>query len=147
MDLEKIAEKLKDLILGDLKEEFKEFKNSVTGELAGYRLAIESINGRIANLEEEVRDLRRALNETNKRIDETRAELKLEIAKNTERMDHLNSRVDSLSLRVDNLSSELSKVKDELANIRIDLNRALSQKEIVNDLLIRVERLEARLAA
>ncbi|MEZ0343224.1 MAG: hypothetical protein ABWJ99_00235, partial [Caldimicrobium sp.] len=95
MDLEKIAEKLKDLILGDLREEFKEFKNSVTGELAGFRLVLESINGRIANLEEEVRDLRRALNETNTRIDET-----------NKRIDETNKRIDETNKRIDETRAE-----------------------------------------
>ena len=44
MDIEKLAEKLKELIVGELKEEFRDFKATVSGELAGFRLAIESMN-------------------------------------------------------------------------------------------------------
>ncbi len=45
MEWEKIAEKIRDLVLGEIKEEFKDFKASVTGELSGFRLAIESLSG------------------------------------------------------------------------------------------------------
>ena len=99
MDIEKLAEKLKELIVGELKEEFRDFKATVSGELAGFRLAIESMNQRLSALEErqssleELRDIRRSIeytnqridetnqriDETNKRIDQTRAELKEEI--------------------------------------------------------------------
>ena len=40
MDGEKLAEKLKDLIVGGLKEEFKEFRSSVSGELAALGLPL-----------------------------------------------------------------------------------------------------------
>jgi len=33
------------MILGEIKEEFRDFKASVTGELSGFRLAIEAMNG------------------------------------------------------------------------------------------------------
>ena len=52
MDIEKLAEKLKELIVGELKEEFRVFKATVSGELAGFRLAIESMNQRLSALEE-----------------------------------------------------------------------------------------------
>jgi len=45
MDWESLAEKLRDMILGEIKEEFRDFKASVTGELSGFRLAIEAMNG------------------------------------------------------------------------------------------------------
>ena len=35
-DIEKLAEKLKELIVGELKEEFRDFKATVSGELAGF---------------------------------------------------------------------------------------------------------------
>jgi hypothetical protein len=38
-------------------------------------------------------------------------------------------------------------MKEELIRMRRDLDRALFQKEIVHALLIRVERLEAKIAA
>ncbi|MFN3921970.1 MAG: hypothetical protein ACK4K4_06190 [Caldimicrobium sp.] len=119
MDLEKIAEKLRDMIIGEIKEELRDFKASVTGELAGFRIAIESMNARMSalelrqeNLEAEIRDIRRALEETNKRIDET------------------NKRIDDLLI--------------EVSHIRGDLNRALSEKEVIDDILIRVQRLEVK---
>ena len=173
MDLEKLVEKLKELIISEIKEEFKEFKATVSGQLEGFRLAIESMNARMTNLEGEVRDLRRALDETNKRIDETnkridetnkridetnkrleefkddilkrfdtlrsetiklynelRSELKGEIIANTLRIDETNKRLDDLFL--------------EVAKIRSDLSQALSQKGVIEDMLTRIQRLEAQ---
>jgi predicted nucleic acid-binding Zn-ribbon protein len=80
MDIDKLAEKIRNIVLGELKEEFKEFRASVTGELSGFRLAVESLNSRQANvetelrdvrqsMENELRDIRRAIDDTNKRID------------------------------------------------------------------------------
>ena len=66
------------------------------------------------------------------RIDETRAELKTEIQKNTERIDHINTRIDNLTR--------------EVAEVRGDLNKALSDKVVVQDLVERVGRLETRAA-
>lgn len=73
MDIEKLAEKLKELIVGELKEEFRDFKATVSGELAGFRLAIESMNQRLSALEErqssleaELRDIRRSIEYTSK---------------------------------------------------------------------------------
>ncbi|WP_448587177.1 hypothetical protein [Thermocrinis sp.] len=40
MDWEKIAEKLKDLITGEIKEKIRSFKSSVEGQLKGFALAI-----------------------------------------------------------------------------------------------------------
>ncbi len=179
MEIEKIAEKLKDLIIGEIREEFREFKSSVTGELAGYRIAIESMNGRMAGiearqaaLESEIRDMRKAIDETNKRIDETnkrindinkridetnkridetnkridetnkriddlRAELKTEIMLNTQRIDDTNKRIDETNKRIDDLMIEVS-------HIRGDLKKALSQKEVMNDILTRLQRVEIK---
>ncbi len=147
MEWEKIAEKIRDLVLGEIKEEFRDFKASVTGELSGFRLAIESLNARMmamesrqANVENELRDIRRSIDETNRRIDETnkridglRVELKTEIMANTARIDETNKRIDVLFL--------------EVAEIRGDLKKAISNKEILHDLIFRVERLETKVAA
>jgi chromosome segregation ATPase len=151
MEWEKIAEKIRDLVLGEIKEEFRDFKASVTGELSGFRLAIESINARMgaiesrqSNMENELRDIRRSIDETNKRIDETnkridetnkridetRVELKAEIMANTARIDETNKRIDTLYV--------------EVAEIRGDLKKAISDKEILHDLIFRIERLETK---
>ncbi len=176
MEWEKVAEKIRDLILGEIKEEFRDFKSSVTGELNGFRLAIESMNSRISGiesrisgiesrmaslevrqegLENELRDIRRAIentnmriDETNKRIDETnktmveridelRVELKEEIAQNTMRIDETNKRIDETNKRIDALYLEVSEMRGEV-------KEALSRKEVVQDMLLRIERLETK---
>jgi chromosome segregation ATPase len=145
MDIDKLLEKVRGLIISEIKEEFREFRASVTGQLAGFKLALESVNARLTNLEGEVKDIRRALDETNKRIDETnkridetnkridelRVELKSEIMDNTHRIDATNKRIDDLFV--------------EVSKIRGDLNKALSQKEVFDDVLLRVQRLEGRI--
>ncbi|MDZ7761310.1 MAG: hypothetical protein U5L00_13785 [Desulfovermiculus sp.] len=197
MDLDKAVDKIRDAVVGELKEEFREFRAAVTGELAGYRVAIESLTARQTGMESELRDIRHSIDQTNRRIDqtnermddmkseltaridqtrsdltaridETRAELKTEIAKNTERIDETNKRIDEtrsdLTARIDETRSELkaeiaknteridetNKRIDgllmDVSEIKGDLNRALSEKMVVDDLVQRVSRLEARTA-
>lgn len=136
MEWEKVAERLRDLILGEVKEEFRDFRASVTGELSGFRLAVESLNARMgamesrqSNIENELRDIRRSIDETNKRIDA----LYLEIGETNKRIDETNKRIDSLYL--------------EVAEIRGDLKKAISNKETLHDLMFRVERLESKIAS
>ncbi|GAQ94549.1 MULTISPECIES: hypothetical protein [Thermodesulfovibrio] len=137
MEWEKVVDKIRDLILGEIREELRDFKATVSGQPSGFALAIQSINARMesiesrqSNIESELRDIRRAIYETNKRIDELRVELKTEIMQNTQRIDDTNKRIDDLFI--------------EVANIRGDLNKALSQKEVIDDLITRVQRLEDR---
>ncbi|MEM3018584.1 MAG: hypothetical protein QXO25_06880 [Candidatus Bathyarchaeia archaeon] len=133
-------EKVKDAIIGEVKEEMKEFRAIVTGQLSGFALSIESMNSRmngiesrIANMESDIRDIRRVLDETNKRIDDLRMELKTEIMLNTQRIDETNKRIDDLYTK--------------FSEIRGDLNKALSTKEVIDDVLIRVQRLENKVLA
>jgi peptidoglycan hydrolase CwlO-like protein len=160
MEWEKIAERIRDLILGEIKEEFKDFKNTVTGQLAGFQIAIESMNARMAaienrmtamenrqiNIENELRQIRKSIDDTNKRIDDT-----------NKRIDETNKRIDNLdwklSTRIDNLNAQLSARIDEtnqridqlyieISSIKAELKKALSQKEVIDDVLIRIQRLE-----
>lgn len=147
MELEKIAEKIRDLVVGEIKEEFRDFKASVTGELSGFRLAIESLNARQGTMENDLRDIRRSIDETNKRIDETnkridelRVELKAEIIANTARIDETNKRIDDTNKRIDSLYLEVSE-------IRGIVEKALSDKEIIHDFILRIERLESKVFA
>ncbi|MFN3479306.1 MAG: coiled-coil domain-containing protein [Thermodesulfovibrionales bacterium] len=168
MELEKIAEKIRDLVVGEIKEEFRDFKASVTGELSGFRLAIESLNARQgsmearqSNIENELRDIRRSIDEMNKRIDDTnkriddtnkkidelRVELKAEIYANTARIDETNKRLDDTNKRIDDTNKRIDSLYLEVSEIRGDLKKALSDKEIVHDFIRRIERLETKVFA
>jgi chromosome segregation ATPase len=179
MEWEKIAEKIRDMILGEIKEEFRDFKASVTGELSGFRLAIESMNARMSgiesrmsaiesrqdNIENELRDLRRTIaetraelkaeimqntlriDETNKRIDETRAELKAEIMQNTMRIDETNKRIDETNKRIDETNKRIDALYIEMSEMRGELKQAISNKEIIQDIIFRIERLETKVTA
>lgn len=68
MDFEKMYEKLRELIVGEIKEELREFKATVTGQLQGFALAIESINARMGNIESDIRDLRKSIEGNNTRL-------------------------------------------------------------------------------
>ncbi len=126
MDLERLAEKIRDIVLGEMRDEFREFRASVTGELSGFRIALESINARQTNLENELRDIRKAIDETNKKIDNVR--------------DYLLSRLDETNKRIDTLYLEVSEMRG-------DLKKAISDKEIIHDMIFRIERLESKIAA
>ncbi len=154
MDMDKILEQMRDMILGELKQEFAHFRESVTEELSGFRVAIESISARQSSMENDLREIRKSIDETrselgaridetNKRIDEVRtelgaridevrSELKVEIMKNTERIDKVNARMDATFF--------------EVSKLRGDLEKALSQKVIMDDLIVRVKRLEGQAA-
>jgi len=67
--------------------------------------------------------------------------------KNTERIDNLNSRVDDVNKRLDDLNSSVSVLSLEMGTIKGDLRAALSTKEIIEDVIIRIERLESKIAA
>lgn len=153
MEWEKIAEKLRDMIIGEIKEEFKEFRASVTGELSGFRIALEALIARQNSMENEIKELRKAIDETNKRIDELRIELKTEIMKNTERIDETNKRIDETNKRIDDTNKRIDDTNqriDELylisSHIRADLNKALSEKKVIDDMLTRIQRLEEKVA-
>jgi hypothetical protein len=104
--LKEIVGEIKDEIIGEIKkeftdkEEFRDFRSSVTGELSGFRLAIESINARMGAIESQ-------------------------IMANTARIDALYF---------------------EVAEIRGDLKKAISDKEILHDMIFRIERLETKVA-
>lgn len=161
MDFEKMYEKLKELIIGEIKEELKEFKATVSGQLQGFALAIESINARLPYIENEIRDIRRAIettnnriDETNKRIDELRVELKNEIMENTRRIDETNKRIDETNKRIDETNKRIDETNKridelylEISDIKAQLQKALSEKEVINDVLIRVQRLEEKVYA
>lgn len=143
MDIEKITEsigtRLKEIIIGELRDEFKAFRAEVRGELAGYRLAIESMSQRLTNMENDIRDIRNQLIETNKKIDETKDYLIARIDETNQRIDETNQRIDVTNQRIDNLYSEMS-------DIKADLRKALAEKPIISDMLLRIERLETKVA-
>lgn len=155
MEWEKLAEKIRDLVLGEIREEFRDFRASVTGELSGFRLAIEALGARQTNLEHELREIRRTIGETNRRIDELRVELKAEIMANTARIDETNKRIDELRVelkaeimantaRIDETNRRIDALFLETAEMRGDLKKAISDKEILHDMVFRVTRLEAK---
>jgi predicted RNase H-like nuclease (RuvC/YqgF family) len=150
MEWEKIAEKIRDLVLGEIKEEFRDFKASVTGELSGFRLAIEALSARQTNLEHELREIKRTIVETNKRIDELRVELRTEIMANTARIDGTNKRIDELrvELKAEIMlnTTRIDTLFLETAGMRSDLKKAISDKEILHDTVFRVTRLETKVA-
>ena len=153
MEWEKIAERIRDLILGEIKEEFKDFKNTVTGQLAGFQIAIESMNARMAaienrmtamenrqiNIENELRQIRKSIDDTNKRIDDTNKRIDDLDWKLSTRIDNLNAQ---LSARIDETNQRIDQLYIEISSIKAELKKALSQKEVIDDVLIRIQRLE-----
>ncbi|GAQ94538.1 hypothetical protein TAGGR_1722 [Thermodesulfovibrio aggregans] len=68
MEWEKVVDKIRDLILREIKEELRDFKATISGQLSGFALAIQSINARMesiesrqSNIESELRDITRAI--------------------------------------------------------------------------------------
>ncbi len=161
MDWDKAMEKFREMIMGELRGELREFRASVTGELSGFRLAIESMNSWQKSMQQELADIRYSIDHTNNRLDESRTELlsridefrvelKKEISGNTVRIDSNNQRIDQiqaqLSSKIDEINNRMDSLSMDVAFIKGELNKALSDKEVVKDILLRVERLEARVA-
>ncbi len=133
MEIEKIFEKFKDIILSEIREEFKLFKAEVRGELAGYRLAIESLSARIGNIESDIREMRTTFNakfeeinkridETNKRIDETNKRIEAVNNELSRRIDETNKRIDETNKRIEAVNNDFSKKIDEL---RVELKQEI----------------------
>ncbi len=137
MEIEKLTQAIKDIVIGELKQEFKEFRTEVRGELAGYRLAIESLSERMKNIENDIRDVRREIVEINKRIDGTNI-----------RIDGINERIEGTNIRIDGLRDSLSTRMDdvymEVSEIKGDLKKALADKVVIDDMILRIERLEEK---
>ena len=86
-------------------------------------------------IENELRQIRRSIDET-KRIDEVRSEL-------TGRIDETSKRIEGVNTRINGVSDSINDLRSEVFQIRGDLNKALSEKEVVVDLVKRVGRLES----
>ncbi len=151
IDLEKVIEKLKDVVINELKAELKDFKTIVTSQLNSFGLAIESINSRISGMESRMVsietaliELRRAIDETNKRIDDINATLSNRIDETNKRIDDINKRIDDMNKRIDETNKRIDDLFLEVSTIRGDLKKALSEKESIDDVLIRIQRLEGK---
>jgi chromosome segregation ATPase len=131
MDAQQIAEKVRDLLMGAMKEEFREFKAEVRGQLEGFKVAIETMNKRMDALERRMDSLEKRIDETNKRIDSFREELTVRIDSFREELtvridsvrEELTVRIDETNKRIDSFREELTKridsVREELT-VRID---------------------------
>lgn len=51
LDGERIVNMIEEVIVGEIKEEFEEFKASVKGTLEGFKRALSSMNDRLTNIE------------------------------------------------------------------------------------------------
>ncbi|MBO8180827.1 MAG: hypothetical protein H0Z19_10205 [Archaeoglobus sp.] len=140
MDAQQIAEKVRDLIMGAMREEFREFKAEVRGQLEGFRLAIETMNKRMDAIERRMDSLERRIDETNKKIDYVRDELTARIDETNKRIDETNKRIDILSTRLEENTRGLGELKAEIAALR-------SRQEIIEDLVRRVRKLEDKVFA
>ena len=109
-----------------------ELSSRIDETRAELKAEIQKNTERIDETNKRIDDTNKRIDDTNNRIDNTRAELKAEIQKNTERIDYTNARIDNLAR--------------EVAEARGDLNKALSDKVVVQDLVERVGRLETRAA-
>lgn len=172
MDMEKLVEKLRDAFLGEIKQEFSQFRAEVTGELSGFRLALESMSARQTAVENNHCQVRPIMSETNKRIDLVDSNLNYRIdniiGHLSKRIDATNKRIDnidaSLNNRIDTIAGHMSQRLDEtnkridkvftrldttcfeVSKLRGDLEKALSQKVLIDDLVNRVTRLETKAA-
>jgi len=151
MEIEKLTQAIKDIVIGELKQEFKEFRTEVRGELAGYRLAIESLSERMKNIENDIRDVRREIVEINKRIDGTNIRIdgiNERIEGTNIRIDGINERIEGTNIRIDGLRDSLSTRMDdvymEVSEIKGDLKKALADKVVIDDMILRIERLEEK---
>lgn len=197
MELEKLAEKLKDLIVGEFRDELKAFRAAVTGELAGFRIALESINARQASFYQSLSELRgeiarihvrldnlnKRLDDTNMRIDDVNKrfddvykrcdEVDKRFDDVNKRFDEVNRRIDEVHKRMDDviadnarrmdalkvefkteLAANTRKIEEmnglwqavlmQLADMQANLKAAVAQKEIIDDVLVRLRRLESQ---
>ncbi|MFN3477964.1 MAG: coiled-coil domain-containing protein, partial [bacterium] len=107
--IQTIAEKVKEIITAEVRQELRDFKNTVSGQLEGFKLAIESISERQSNVESEVRNINQKIetmfmqlsnriDETNKRIDEA-----------NKRIDETNNKIEKMFMQLNNRIDEVNK--------------------------------------
>ncbi|WP_457550263.1 hypothetical protein [Archaeoglobus sp.] len=136
VDAQQIAEKVGDLILGSIKEELKEFRAEVGGQLEGFRIAIESMNKRMDGIERRLSNLE----------DEMRA-LKNELILIHRRIDKTNQRIDRLADTVTLLSSRIDKLAERVEVNTIELRELKAKGKVIEDILRRLKKLEDRVFA
>ncbi|MCX7870126.1 MAG: hypothetical protein N2485_00910 [bacterium] len=172
---EKIANIIKDSIISDLKKEFDNFRSEISGQLEGFKLALNSIENRMNSIENRMNSIENRMNNVEDRIDRLRVELNDKIDK---LRNELDSKIDKVDTKIDKVSNELdgkiNSLRTELITLindtrneilkkvfentqRIDeLNRridsiyvsvgeAVNYKQLVDDLLIRMQRMETKL--
>ncbi|MEW5767948.1 MAG: hypothetical protein AB1797_10040 [bacterium] len=139
MDIgETIKKVIQELILPELqiiKSEDEQIKTALT-----------LINKRQDDMNAHLVDQSRRIDETNKRIDELRVELREEIAKNTLRIDETNKRIDELRVE---LKEEIAKntLRIDETNKRIDrLYEVIVRRDEYEKLEIKILRLENEIA-
>ncbi|MBA5942062.1 MAG: hypothetical protein H0M93_01845 [Methanophagales archaeon] len=162
MEVQKMAEALKDLIIHELKEEFRESRAEVRGQLQGFQLAIESMSKRmdgmdtrLGNLESDMRALNLKQDDTNNRIESLRADLTARIDDTNNRIDsridslraELTARMDTLSMRIDTLSIRLEEYTRELGNVKTEIIALKTRHEVIDDTVRRIGKLEGAVFA
>ena len=162
MDAQQIAEKVRDLVVGSIRDEFKEFKAEVRGQLEGFRVALDTMNKRLDGLERRMDSLERRMDSLDAKIDAVREELSARIdavrEELTARIDETNRRIDSVreeltaridetNKRIDLLSTRLEENTRELGELKAEIVALRSRQEIIEDLVRRVRKLEERVFA
>ena len=87
---------IKEAVISALKELIIPELNSIREENREIKAILTLTNKRLDDHNAHLTDLSRRIDETNKRIDGLKVELKEEISKNTSRIDEINKRIDRL---------------------------------------------------
>ena len=69
MDISVLADKIKEAVIGEIRQEFKEFRAEVRGELSGFRLAIEAMSKRMDGIERRMDGIKSRMGELETKTD------------------------------------------------------------------------------
>ncbi|MGC9120350.1 MAG: coiled-coil domain-containing protein, partial [Sulfurihydrogenibium sp.] len=123
MDIDKLVEKIKDAITGELRSELNLFKAEVSSQLKGFSLAIESMNARLNNVENDIRSLRQELIDTRTYLDNKIENVRDELSDKITHLEHyLNLRIDETNKRIDETNKRIDETNKRIdeTNKRID---------------------------
>ena len=89
--------------------------DAIKANQAKQDVRLNAIEKRLSDINGHLINQSRRIDETNKRIDDVRAELKKEISENTIRIDGINTRIDQLTFQVAKIAQEMERIKREEA--------------------------------
>ena len=139
MDKEGVVTAIKDFILPELKE--------IKDNQAKMGIRLDAVEKRLSDINGHLVDQSRRIDETNKRIDNVRAELTDKIDEvRTELTDKINEVRTELTGRIDATNNRIDQLTFQVGKIAQEMERIKREESVTSDILTRLRALEQKTA-